>query len=228
MSTFGTFNRRSFLKGAAGFGAAGLLSACAPGGAGSPAAPAASSSGAPAVKYADKAAVFRYMTGGFAAPGPEDNLVKQLQEEILREEYGINVDIQFESATWADIDALMEVRLQTQGCDGLQRHHRAVLRWIGTPGLIRDIDDVVKEYGKNLIPAFPEVGWRFFMGGGDKYMSIPAMRITPHDIDYVHIRRDWLDRIDRDIPTTLEELEEVLELFKNNNLGGGCDHSARA
>jgi ABC-type glycerol-3-phosphate transport system substrate-binding protein len=217
MSAFGKFGRRSFLKGAAGLGAAGFLAACAPGGA--PAAPAASSGGS-AVKYADKAALFRYMTGGFAAPGPEDNLVKQLQEEILRSEYGINVDIQYESATWADIDALMEVRLQTQGVDGLQRHHRAVLRWIGTPGLIRDIDDVVKEYGKNLIPAFPEVGWRFFMGDGDKYMSIPAMRITPHDIDYVHIRRDWLDRIDRDIPTTLEELEEVLELFKSNNLGG--------
>jgi hypothetical protein len=216
MSAFGRFNRRNFLKGAAGLGAAGLLGACAPAGGVAPAA----SSGSSGVKYADNAAAFRYMTGGFAAPGPEDNLVKQLQEDILRSEYGINVDIQFESATWADIDALMEVRLQTQGVDGLQRHHRAVLRWIGTPGLIRDIDEVVKEYGKNLIPAFPEVGWRFFMGGGDKYMSIPAMRITPHDIDYVHIRRDWLDRIDRDIPTTLEELEEVLELFQSNNLGG--------
>ncbi len=219
MSTFGKFNRRDFLKGAAGLGAAGILSGCGPGGA--PAAPAAPGpAGAPAVKYADKAAVFRYMTGGFAAPGPQDDLVKQLQEEVLRNEYGINVDIRYESATWADIDALMEVRLQTQAVDGLQRHHNAVLRWIGTPGLIRDIDEVVKEYGKNLIPAFPEVGWRFFMGGGDKYMSIPAMRITPHDIDYVHIRRDWLDRIDRDIPTTLEELEEVLELFKSKNLGG--------
>jgi hypothetical protein len=79
-----------------------------------------------------------------------------LQEDVLRTEYGINVDIRYESATWADIDALMEVRLQTQGCDGLQRHHIAVLGWIGTPGLIQDIDAVVKEYGKNLIPAFPE------------------------------------------------------------------------
>lgn len=125
MSTFGRFGRRGFLKGAAGLGAAGLLSACTPGGS-APAAP--SAAGGPAIKYADEAALFRYMTGGYAAPGPEDDMVKQLQEEILRDEYGINVDIRYESATWADIDALMEVRLQTQGVDGLQRHHRAVLR----------------------------------------------------------------------------------------------------
>lgn len=212
-----TFDRRNFLKGAAGLGAAGLLAACTPGA--TPPAATGPSNG-PAIRYADNPAVFRYMTGGFAAPGPQDNMVKELQEEALRNEYGINVDIRYESATWADIDALMEVRLQTQGCDGLQRHHMAVLRWLGTPGLIRDIDEEVREFGQNLIPSFPEVGWRFFMGGGDRYMSIPAMRITPHDIDYVHIRRDWLDRIDRDIPTTLEELEEVLEIFRDRNLGG--------
>ena len=120
MSAFGRFNRRNFLKGAAGLGAAGLLGACAPGGVGAPSA----SSGGSSASSSGNPTLFRYMTGGFAAPGPEDNLVKQLQEDILRSEYGINVDIQFESATWADIDALMEVRLQTQGVDGLQRHHQ--------------------------------------------------------------------------------------------------------
>ncbi|RIK33589.1 MAG: hypothetical protein DCC55_34655 [Chloroflexi bacterium] len=210
-----TIDRRSFLKGAAGLGVAGALAACSPG-----VAPQAASTSGPALKFADRACVFRYMTGGFTQAGPEDNLVKELQEEALRQEYGINVDIRYESASWADIDALMEVRLQTQGTDSVQRYAEAVLKWIATPGLIRDIDDAVKEYGQNLIPAFPEVGWKFWMREDEKYMAIPSMRITPADIEYLHIRRDWLDQIDRDVPTTLEELEEVLELFREQRLGG--------
>lgn len=213
-----TLNRRRFMQGAVGLGAAGVLAACTPG----VQQPAASegAAGAPALKFADKACVLRYMTGGFTQAGPEDNLVKQLQEDALRKEYGLNVDIQFESASWADIDALMEVRLQTQGADSVQRYSERVLKWIATPGLIRDIDDAVKEYGKNLIPAFPEVGWKYWMREDGKYIAIPSMRITPADIEYLHIRRDWLDKIDRDIPTTVEELEEVLQLFKDKNLGG--------
>ena len=38
------------------------------------------------------------------------------------------------------------------------------------------------------------------------------------------IRQDWLDQVNRDIPTTLEELNEVLLLWKEAGLGngGGC------
>jgi len=215
--------RRDFLKGIAGLAGTGVAASALAGCVPTETAPAAQEEAAPSapfIKYADRACVMRYMTGGFTQAGPEDHLIKELQEEALRQEYGLNVDIQFESASWADIDALMEVRLQTQGTDSLQRYAEKVLKWIATPGLIQDIDTAVKDYGQNLIPAFPEVGWNFWMREDKKYMAIPSMRITPADIEYLHIRRDWLDKIDRDVPTTLEELEEVLRLFKAQNLGG--------
>src|SRR5690606_14421197 len=97
----------------AGLGMAGALAGCAPGVSAPASAPAAGATpgAATTLKYADKAVVMRYMTGGFTQAGPEDHLVKEYQEEALRREYGINVDIQYESASWADIDALIEVRL---------------------------------------------------------------------------------------------------------------------
>jgi putative aldouronate transport system substrate-binding protein len=218
----GKLNRRTFLAGMAGLGVAGVMAGCQPTapGAAQQSAPAAGASTGPALKFADKACVFRYMTGGFTQAGPEDNLVKQLQEDALRREYGLNVDIQFESATWADIDALMEVRLQTQATDSCQRYAERVLKWIATPGLIQDIDAAVKEYGKNLIPAFSETAWNYWMREDGKYIAIPTLRTTPADIEYLHIRRDWLDQIDRDVPKTIDELEEILRLFKERNLGG--------
>jgi hypothetical protein len=53
-----------------------------------------------------------------------------------------------------------------------------------------------------------------------KYIAIPAPRMAPADIEYVHVRRDWLDKVGRDVPTNVEELEEVLKLFRDKKLGG--------
>ena len=186
----------------------------------SPAAEAKPTTAAPAVKSSDKIVVHRYMTGGFTTPGPDDAQVKQIEEEALRKNYGLNVDIQFESATWADIDPLMELRLQTKGVDSLQRHHVSVLRWIATPGLIRDIDQQVKAYGKNLLEQMPAAPWQFFMRDDNKYIAVPSLRIAIHDTDYLHVRRDWLQKVNRDAPKTFEEFEEIMRLWKDKRLGG--------
>lgn len=222
--------RRRFLRGAAGLTAGAAVVGCGAGTAApaiattAPAQTAAATGAAPTaaavVKYADRACVFRYLTGGFTQAGPEDVLVKQLQEEALRRDYGLNVDIQFESAGWADIDQLMELRLQTQGCDGLQRYNTPVLKWIATAGLIRDIDAEVKAFGQHLTDLIPQAAWQYFMRGDQKYVAIPSQQATPCDVEFTHIRRDWLRKIDRDIPTTYEELEECLRLFREKRLGG--------
>ena len=247
MSTNDRIDRRTLLRGLIGLSALGVLEACAPtpvaqapaaapptappqptaAAAAAPVsavtvapAPATPTAAAPAVKYAEKAAALRYMTGGFPDPGPDDGLIKKIQEDALRTEYGLNVDVQFESASWADIDALMELRLQTQATDSVQRYDSRVLKWIATPGLIRDIDAEVKQYGKNLLQLLPASGWEFWMRDDHKYIGIPALRSTPADIEYIHIRRDWLDKVGRDVPTNVEELEDALRLFKDKKLGG--------
>jgi len=230
--------RREFVKGIAGTVGTGVLASCAPQATSEPAAqatvaeqaatavpataaPATSApTAAPAIKYGDKACVHHYMTGGFVGAGPEDDLIKQIQEDALRNEYGLNVDIQVESAAWADFDQLLNVRLETQGTDSVERDGNRVLNWIAEPGLIADIDTAIKEYGKNLLELFPQSGFSYFMREDGKYTAIPMMPGTGCNVEYVHIRRDWCDKVDRDIPTTIEELEEVLRLFKENNLGG--------
>ncbi len=211
MAGIGKVNRRRFLQGIAGAGMASMFAGCvSPTGQMSGGAPAASG---PALAH-------HYMTGGFAGVGPEDNLIKQIQEDALRNQYGINVDLTFESATWADFDQLLSIRLQTQGTDSLQRDGNRVLNWIAEPGLIRDIDAEMKEYGKNLIEAFPKSGFEYFMRDDGKYTAIPTMASVGSNTEYYHIRRDWCEKVGRDVPQTLEDLEEVLLLFKEQKLGG--------
>ncbi|HUX88288.1 MAG TPA: hypothetical protein VMW65_14900, partial [Chloroflexota bacterium] len=175
------------------------------------------------VKYADHAAVFRYITGGFTQAGPDDALIAKIQEDALRKEYGLNVKINFESAGWNDVDRIIALRVQTQAIDGLQRDpFVSVLQYLSTPGLTRDIDAAVKQYGNNLLSNIPAAGWQYYMplDNQSKYVAVPTMRVTPADVEYIHIRRDWLDKVNRPIPTTIEELEEALTLFKDKKLGG--------
>lgn len=206
-------DRRGFLKGVAGASMASVLAGCvAPTGQ----APAVSS-GSPAPGPARN---HHYMTGGFAGAGAEDNLVRQIQEDALRREYGLNLNLDFESATWADFDQLLLIRLQTQGTDSLQRDGNRVLNWIAEPGLIRDIDAEMQAYGQNLIANFPKSGFEYFMREDGKYTAIPTMQSVGSNTEYYHIRRDWCEKVGRDVPQTLEDLEEVLRLFKEQNLGG--------
>jgi hypothetical protein len=236
-------DRRRFLMGAAGLagvGAATLLAGCAPSAPSptaapaaapttAPAAPAAAATAAPSapkpaapatLKYGDKICVQRYMTGGFTTPGADDAQVHQIEMDAVKQKYGLNIDIQYESATWADIDPLMELRLQTQAVDTLQRHHRSVLRWIATPGLVRENDQAVKDFGKNLLEQMPVAPWQFFMRDDNKYIAIPSLRIAIHDTDYLHVRRDWLQKVNREAPKTFEDFEEIMRLWKDKKLGG--------
>ncbi|NLE43135.1 MAG: hypothetical protein GX620_00310 [Chloroflexi bacterium] len=236
MSARSTIKRREFLKGSAGVIGAGLLAGCAPS-----ATPAAAPTTAPAtaapvattapaaatpvvtapavLKYGDKMCIHHHMTGGHIGPGPDDQLIIEIQQEALRNEYGLNVSIEFESAPWSDFDPLVVTRLETKACDSIERDGASALRWLADEGLMQDIESYCQEYGPHLADEFPQAAFDYFAKDG-KRRAISNFYSTPVDCEFISIRRDWLDRIDRDVPQTIEDLEECLRLFKEKSLGG--------
>ena len=225
MSKSNPSRRTVLLTGAAGLG---MLAGCgAPPAAETPTAQSAGaaasmpgmSASSAAVKYADEACVHHHIKGGFVGPGPDDPLIEQLQRDALLKEYGLNVDLKFKSAPWADIDTLITTRLETQGVDSVERDGSSALRWLSQEGLLQDIEDEITQYGPHLAQAYPQTAFDYFTRDGKRY-AIANFYTTPVDAEYIHIRRDWLDQIDRDIPQTIEDLEECLRLFKEKKLGG--------
>ncbi len=213
-------SRRKFLQIAGTATGAGLLASCGPTPTAAPAgtvAPALTST--PGLKYGDKAAVHRYMCGGFSGAGPDDKLIKDIQEKALRDEYGLNVSIEIESAPYSDIDQLVTTRLETQAVDSVERDGTSALNWLSQDGLLKDIEEELSSYGNSLTSMLPSAGFEYFRKGGKRW-AFANFYSTPVDVEYIHIRRDWLAKINRDIPTNLEELEECLRLFKDKNLGG--------
>jgi maltose-binding protein MalE len=212
-------SRRDFLRLAGITAGAGFLAGCgvAPTEVSQPTSVAGTA--APAIKYADQACVHRYIRGGFSGAGPDDKLIKDIQEKALRDEYGLNVSLEVESAPWSDIDGLITTRMETQAVDSVERDGGAALNWLAQEGLLQDIEEELTDYGKSLNTMLPSAAYDYFKRGGKRWV-FATFYSTPVDTEYIHVRRDWLNKIDRDVPQTLEELEECLRLFKEKKLGG--------
>lgn len=92
---------------------------------------------------------------------------------------------------------------------------------------IQPITDSMNNYGKNILAAWPQEAIAGMMNGED-YMGI--MRGTPGTCYPVFLRTDWLEKCGLKMPTTIDELENVLKTFKETDPAGngqtiplGCD-----
>ncbi|WP_127533386.1 type 2 periplasmic-binding domain-containing protein [Paenibacillus kobensis] len=61
--------------------------------------------------------------------------------------------------------------------------------------------------------------WNPYLREG-KRMAIPILDYAYNNDYLLWIRQDWLDKLNMAAPTTIDELEKVMEAFKNNNPSG--------
>jgi putative aldouronate transport system substrate-binding protein len=77
-------------------------------------------------------------------------------------------------------------------------------------GAFWDLTDLVKDY-ENLM-AYPETTWKNTRQADGRNYGVP--RVRPIDGGgFPYIRKDWLDALNLDVPTTTDELYEVMKAF---------------
>ena len=84
------------------------------------------------------------------------------------------------------------------------------------------LNDLLDEYGQDIKTAFSgELEWLLdpMTDADGNIWALPRALETTSNPTY--IRKDWLDQAGLDIPTTFEELEEVLAAFKEADFAGG-------
>lgn len=77
------------------------------------------------------------------------------------------------------------------------------------------ITDLLEEHGQNLLAVIPEDQWNLMKNADGEIMGIP--RNTPTSPYITWVRQDWLDELGLEVPTTLEELEAVIDAFREFN-----------
>ncbi len=92
-------------------------------------------------------------------------------------------------------------------------------------GLLVPLDDLLKENGQDILDHIPAGIWEHLKYDGKIYglpaiyfYPIPGKDSIPNRILWV--RRDWMNALDLEEPTTLDEYVEILRQFKNNDPDG--------
>lgn len=89
------------------------------------------------------------------------------------------------------------------------------LQMLADDGLLLPLDDLLAEYGQNILANREDAN--FFRSSSDgKIYGIPC-RVSEYGFnDYVAVRNDWLEKLGLETPTNSDELFEVLTAFKEN------------
>jgi len=85
-------------------------------------------------------------------------------------------------------------------------------------GQILALNDLLKEYGPNLLEKIPQAAWDAVTVKGD-ILAIPQPALTASG-QVMFIRKDWLDKLSLNIPTTSDELLNVLRAFRDKDPNG--------
>ncbi|WP_162848463.1 extracellular solute-binding protein [Paenibacillus nanensis] len=89
-------------------------------------------------------------------------------------------------------------------------------------GKLLDVEEAFEKYAsdtwKAAMAEVPEA-WHPFIKDGKKF-AIPILRPTMGTQSPLWIRQDWLDKLNLKAPTTLEELETVMDAFVNQDPDG--------
>ena len=95
--------------------------------------------------------------------------------------------------------------------------------WIAEGALI-PLDDLIEEYGSNIKNALIESDYITLRNVEDSHIyGLPYILRIPAQYA-MGIRRDWLEELNLEVPTTIDELEAVLTAFKENQDVLGVDN----
>lgn len=99
--------------------------------------------------------------------------------------------------------------------DIVYMNEAAMNNWI-KEGALLPLNDLIEEYGQNIKAALDESDYQTikYVEDGQIY-GLPYLLKIPAQYAW-GIRRDWLEQLNLEIPTNLDELEKVLTAFKDN------------
>ncbi len=137
------------------------------------------------------------------------------------ENLGVDINLTLGSTEWKQQLALYITSGDIPDMVGYMDYQ--TFRTYAEEGVFLDLTDYLDEY-TNIAPyvadqtAAPEAVWQRLSVDGRIY-GIPYMSGAP--TKYVNvIRKDWLDKLGLEMPTTLEELTEVMRAFAKNDPDG--------
>jgi len=156
-------------------------------------------------------------------------LMKDLNEmqwlNELQERTGVTIEWQQINADW---DQKKSPMFMSGEIPDILINATATTDYATYPGLFEDIGPLIEEYAPNISEMFekhPETKFLATQLDGKIYATPKYQAIWPKTNTTMFINRKWLDAVNMEIPTTWDELYEVLKAFRDTDANGNGDMS---
>jgi putative aldouronate transport system substrate-binding protein len=172
----------------------------------------------PIVKESITLKVTTYTNTTFKVADPNDALnMKELEKRT-------NIHIDWERMPYKEYDAFIKAKFASG-----RNLPDIALCWdkmaniaYGMEGLILPVDDLILKYAPNLkifLDGRPDL--RKLMTAPDGHIYYIATMADPQvNFNLMYLRKAWMDRLNLDKPTTIDEWLEVFKAFKENDPNG--------
>lgn len=157
---------------------------------------------------------------GDNAPGttPEDNtLTKWIQEQMLAEH---NIKVKFMTVPRSGSDDKLNVMMAGGTApDIVFTFNRSLFLDYASKGGLTDLSESIEKYGSNLKEYVGEDVLDLCNIDGKQYGVSATQEALKRNQHTVYMRKDWLDALGREVPTTKAEFIETLYEFKEKDPG---------
>lgn len=155
---------------------------------------------------------------GNAAPNTsnEDNpLTDYIKERVLEE---ANVDVSYMIVPRSGSDDKLNVMMAGGNAPGIVfSYDQAIFTNYAANGGLADLTDAMDTYGDQIREYIGEVQHMGEFEG--KQYAVMKQRADSASRHVQYIRKDWLDKLGMEVPSTKEELFKALHAFKDENPG---------
>ena len=154
--------------------------------------------------------------GKSGQPSLNDNLWTKYINENFGKQYNATVEFVAVPRT-QEVDKLNVLMAADEAPDISFTYDAGTVYNYVTQGGLAQLDDPIEKYGQNLKKYLGEDILKYGNFDGKQY-SIPGKRTV---LMYANafIRKDWLDKLNMEVPTTSDELYDALVAFRDQNPG---------
>lgn len=142
----------------------------------------------------------------------------------LLENYNINVIADWTAADGNDYNQKVSLAIASDDLpDGLVAKEQSYLRKAAKSGMLKDITDLFDKYASEQVKGIISTTEGRAMADvsfDGKMQALPNITVDTDGVHVLNIRKDWLDDYNLEIPKTLDDIEAVAKVFKEEKPAG--------
>lgn len=154
-----------------------------------------------------------FMTGGAKFPDGQD-INNNPWTQLIEEENNIDLEIEYGPAAPGEFMDKLTLKFSSNDIPDLFVIPASYQNWLmenAELGALMNLDGMVENYDNIMNSVYPEA-WQAATYEGGKY-AIPVLNDGNKATNNLYVRQDWLDKLELEVPETLEDYEAVAKAF---------------